>query len=89
MELIARQVIEKREGPNCPQEILDEYADPRTEKYEQMVQDICKSRTLPLFAITGWMIFWNLSGLIRVMYVHTALTAKNKSGDVIALRSGR
>lgn len=42
MELIARQVIEKREGPNCPQEILDEYADPRTEKYEQMVQDICK-----------------------------------------------
>ena len=42
MELIARQVIEKREGPNCPQEVLDEYADPRTEKYEQMVQDICK-----------------------------------------------
>ena len=42
MELIARQVIEKREGPNCPQEVLDEYADPHTEKYEQMVQDICK-----------------------------------------------
>lgn len=42
MELIARQVIEKREGPNCPQEILDEYADPHTERYEQMVQDICK-----------------------------------------------
>ena len=42
MELIARQVIEKREGPNCPQEVLDEYADPHTAKYEQMVQDICK-----------------------------------------------
>ena len=42
MELIARQVIEKREGPNCPQEVLDEYADPHTEKYEQMVQDICE-----------------------------------------------
>ena len=42
MELITRQVIEKREGPNCPQEILDEYEDPHTEKYEQMVQDICK-----------------------------------------------
>lgn len=42
MELITRQVIEKREGPNCPQEVLDEYADPHTEKYEQMVQDICK-----------------------------------------------
>ena len=25
-----------------PQEVLDEYADPHTEKYEQMVQDICK-----------------------------------------------
>ena len=42
VELIARQVIEKREGPNCPQEVLDEYADPHTEKYEQMVQDICE-----------------------------------------------
>ena len=42
MELITRQVIEKREGPNCPQEVLDEYADPHTEKYEQMVQDICE-----------------------------------------------
>ena len=42
MELITRQVIEKREGLNCPQEVLDEYADPHTEKYEQMVQDICE-----------------------------------------------
>ena len=42
MELITRQVIEKREGPNCPQEVLDEYADPTTERYVQMIEDIRK-----------------------------------------------
>ncbi|MDO4977818.1 MAG: amidophosphoribosyltransferase [Eubacteriales bacterium] len=40
MELITRQVIEKREGPNCPQEILDQYSDPTSEKYAQMIEDI-------------------------------------------------
>jgi len=40
MELIARQMIQKREGDNCPQEVLDEYADPCTCKYEQMIEDI-------------------------------------------------
>ena len=44
VELIARQVIEKREGPNCPQEVLDEYADPCTCKYEQMIEDIRKQQ---------------------------------------------
>ena len=42
MELITRQVIEMREGPNCPQEILDEYTDPTTERYAQMIEDIRK-----------------------------------------------
>lgn len=42
MELIARQMIQKREGDNCPQEVLDEYADPCTCKYEQMIEDIRK-----------------------------------------------
>ena len=42
MELITRQVIEQREGPDCPQEILDEYTDPTTERYAQMVEDIRK-----------------------------------------------
>ncbi len=40
MELIARQMIAKREGDNVSQEVLDEYADPTTEKYEQMIEDI-------------------------------------------------
>ena len=44
MELIARQMIQKREGDNCPQEVLDEYADPCTCKYEQMIEDIRKQQ---------------------------------------------
>ena len=44
MELIARQMIQKREGDNCPQEVLDEYADPCTCKYEQLIEDIRKQQ---------------------------------------------
>ena len=44
MELIARQMIQKREGDNCPQEVMDEYADPCTCKYEQMIEDIRKQQ---------------------------------------------
>ena len=44
MELIARQMIQKREGDNCPQEVLDEYADLCTCKYEQMIEDIRKQQ---------------------------------------------
>lgn len=42
MELIARRVIEELEGKEVTQEILDEYADPDSEKYEKMVDGICK-----------------------------------------------
>ncbi len=40
MELFARRVIAQFEGVDCPQEILDEYADPTTERYEKMVEEI-------------------------------------------------
>lgn len=40
MELITRQMIKKREGEECPQEVLDEYADPCSCKYAQMLEDI-------------------------------------------------
>ncbi len=40
MELFARRVIAQFEGEDCPQEILDEYADPTTERYEKMVEEI-------------------------------------------------
>ncbi len=40
MELITRQMIKKREGADCPQEVLDEYANPCSCKYAQMLEDI-------------------------------------------------
>ena len=40
MELITRRVIKDREGDDCPQEVLDEYADPCSCKYAEMVEAI-------------------------------------------------
>ena len=42
MDLIARRVIERLENGNVTEEVLQEYADPESEKYEQMVAEICK-----------------------------------------------
>lgn len=40
MELIARRVIKELEGEDVTDEVLAEYADPDTEKYEKMVEKI-------------------------------------------------
>ena len=42
MDLIARRVIERLENGNVTDEILQEYADPESEKYERMVDEICR-----------------------------------------------
>ena len=42
MELITRRVIKEREGENYTQGVLDEYSDPCSERYAQMLEDICK-----------------------------------------------
>ena len=42
MELIARNVIEELEGGEVTKEVLQEYADPDSEKYERMVEEIRK-----------------------------------------------
>lgn len=42
MELIARRVIEELEGPDVSMEVLQEYADPDSEKYQKMVDMICE-----------------------------------------------
>ena len=42
MELITRRVIEELEGPNVSKETLQEYADPDSEKYAKMVDEIRK-----------------------------------------------
>lgn len=44
MELIARRVIREREGNECPQEVLDEYAEPCSCRYAQMIEDIRKQQ---------------------------------------------
>ncbi len=42
MDLITRRVIERLENGNVTDEILTEYADPESEKYERMVEEIRK-----------------------------------------------
>ncbi len=44
MELITRQMIRKREGDECPQDVLDEYANPCSCKYAQLIEDIRKQQ---------------------------------------------
>ena len=36
------RVIKEREGENYTQGVLDEYSDPCSERYAQMLEDICK-----------------------------------------------
>ena len=40
MDLITRRVIERLENGNVTDEVLKEYADPESEKYERMVEEI-------------------------------------------------
>ena len=42
MDLITRRVIERLENGNVTDEVLKEYTDPDSEKYEKMVDEICK-----------------------------------------------
>lgn len=42
MELITRRVIREKEGNNVSPEVLKEYADPHSCKYEEMLKEICK-----------------------------------------------
>ncbi len=42
MDLITRRMIARLEGKTVTEEVLQEYADPESEKYEQMVEEIRK-----------------------------------------------
>lgn len=44
MDLITRRVIDRLENGNVTKEVLKEYADPESEKYEQMVEEIRKEQ---------------------------------------------
>lgn len=40
MDLITRRLIRRREGENCPVEVLQEYANPQSCKYAQLIEDL-------------------------------------------------
>ena len=42
MELIARRVIREFEGDDVPREVLEEYADPDSDRYAKMLDRICE-----------------------------------------------
>ena len=42
MDLITRRVIAKREGDNVSREVLDTYADPDSQNYKEMLEEIEK-----------------------------------------------
>lgn len=42
MELITRRVIREFEGDDVPDEVLREYTDPDSEKYQKMIDRICE-----------------------------------------------
>lgn len=42
MDLITRRVIKDLEGDNVSEEVLKEYADPDSERYQNMCEEICK-----------------------------------------------
>lgn len=42
LELIGRKVVEELEGGEVTREVLEEYADPNSERYQNMVDAICK-----------------------------------------------
>ena len=42
MELITRRVIQEFEGDNVSNEIIQEYTDPDSEKYQKMINRICE-----------------------------------------------
>ena len=40
LDLITRRIISKREGSNVPFEVLKEYCNPDSPKYEEMIDEI-------------------------------------------------
>ena len=77
MELITRRVIQEEEGPDCPQEVLEEYTDPDSCRYAK--RRSAGSRISRRFGITAWTTCWPPSASSRAKCARTALTGKNKN----------
>ncbi len=44
MDLITRRIIREREGDNVSREVLDDYADPTSKRYSELLEAICKQQ---------------------------------------------
>jgi amidophosphoribosyltransferase len=42
LDLITRRIIQKREGENVSEEVLQDYANPESQNYKEMIDEICK-----------------------------------------------
>ena len=42
MDLITRRIISKEEGQDVDRSILDDYANPESDRYHRMLDEICK-----------------------------------------------
>ncbi|MCI9086380.1 MAG: amidophosphoribosyltransferase [Clostridia bacterium] len=42
LDLIARRIIRKREGDDVSKEVLEDYANPESQNYKEMIDEICK-----------------------------------------------
>lgn len=42
LDLIARRIIRKREGEDVSKEVLEDYANPESQNYKEMIDEICK-----------------------------------------------
>lgn len=42
LDLITRRIIQKREGENVSKEVLEDYANPESQNYKEMLDEICR-----------------------------------------------
>jgi amidophosphoribosyltransferase len=42
LDLITRRIIQKCEGENVSEEVLQDYANPESQNYKEMIDEICK-----------------------------------------------
>ena len=76
--MITRRVIERLENGNVTDEILQEYADPESQKYETMVEEIRKELNLLPFGLTDLTICLTRRGWSGASCVRTAGMERNK-----------
>lgn len=84
MELITRNVIAELEGGDVSDEVLQEYADYTSEKYQKMVDKICEKLKFTSLRFHRLMICLRLLESSRRSFVHIVGMERNKTmlGDI-------